>query len=380
MKPTTDQNQEINTTATASTPAKSDSVWIAFDMARRVTNRSVEEVRGWMNSGELASREENGVCKVLAAQLVALDKIKPRPLANKSKRSRKPRINNDAQVTKAVCTTPTGRLRPHPLSAAIYGCQHDPRLLESIKEKGVLSPLLVTPDGLVVSGGERLWAAQQADLAEVPVRIVPTTDETEIKLLVLEANVARDKTNEQRIREYNVCKEIEAAKAQTRQGTRNDLVQNFTPSVGKARDLAAAKVGWSGPTAQKGSRVLDAIEAHSAERQTAEGVRRVLNETSVDAAYKQIAALGWLDSASPKRSKEPGGYEYALATSTGPRHTPCPWKPTSASSPVRRSKLYSPAVPSDRWEKWRSEKPPKNQTARKPRRRASYRRKVAPPS
>ncbi len=62
--------------------------------------------------------------------------------------------------------------------------------------------------------------------------------------------------NEQKAREFQKLKEIEAERAKERQGTRNDLVENFPQcSEGKSRDLAAAKVGMSGKTAEKAAEV-----------------------------------------------------------------------------------------------------------------------------
>jgi ParB family chromosome partitioning protein len=44
-------------------------------------------------------------------------------------------------------------------------------LAESIRAQGVLQPLLITPDGLVVAGHRRLAAARMAGRDEVPVVI-----------------------------------------------------------------------------------------------------------------------------------------------------------------------------------------------------------------
>jgi hypothetical protein len=303
-----------NIPETTPPPGNSDSIWITLKDARVLTGRGKTTIRNWLFSHELPFRQQNGVCEVPKDKLMALHESKPR-LSEESKTSpqkkNRAKVSNDQQAgSNAHGTMPTGSLRAHPLSAEIYGIQHDTRLLESVQIMGILSPLLVTAEGVVVSGGERLWAANESGMAEVPVRILPTSDETEIKLKVLEANIARDKTNEQRIREYNVYKEIETAKAHTRQGTRTDLGQNFTlGEKGKARDIAAAKVGWSGPNAEKGSQVLDAIDecSNTDNTQAVKEVRDALNNKSVDAAYKQVVALGWLGDSSPaNRNKEDG--------------------------------------------------------------------------
>ena len=89
------------------------------------------------------------------------------------------------------------QLKPHPLSLKVYGEGEDlADLVESIRATGVLHPLIVTADYLVISGKRRLAAAKQIGLAQVPVIVSPLTDPLEIELAVLEANRAREKTNE----------------------------------------------------------------------------------------------------------------------------------------------------------------------------------------
>ena len=206
MKPTnpTTPDQPTLLGAELTTSTHSESTWITLKEARALTGRGKTTIRNWLQTGDLPSRKGEGETEVPHDMLMALHESKPHSSAKKSNRPFEP---HTAQSD--VSTMPTADLRPHPLSSQIYGVTHDSRLLESVKETGILSPLLVTANGMVVSGGERLWAARESGLAEVPVRLVPTLDETDIKLQVLAANIARDKTNEQRIREYQFYQEIE---------------------------------------------------------------------------------------------------------------------------------------------------------------------------
>lgn len=278
-----------------------DETWITIKDGCGLTSRQRTTIHGWINAGKLPSRAEGRALLVPKSQLLELHSNTP----IKSRETSQPLAPPERSARQnAQLTIPTKRLHAHPLSAEIYGEHHDPRLLASVKEQGIVSPLLVAADGItVVSGGERLWAAKEIGFEEVPVSILPACDEMEIRLKVLEANIARDKTNEQRCREYRAYKEIESALAQTRKGTRTDLVKNFTPGPGesgKARDLAADRVGWSGPTAEKGSQVLHAIEQRSKTEnmQVVEEVRNTLNVGSIDAAFKKIKSLGWIPGAS----------------------------------------------------------------------------------
>jgi ParB family chromosome partitioning protein len=71
-------------------------------------------------------------------------------------------------------------------------------LAESIREKGVLQPLLVRPLGdgryAIVAGERRYRAAKMAGLAEVPVRVLDLS-EKEARLLALMENLQREDLN-----------------------------------------------------------------------------------------------------------------------------------------------------------------------------------------
>ena len=71
-------------------------------------------------------------------------------------------------------------------------------LAESVREKGVLQPLLVRPLGdgryAIVAGERRYRAARMAGLSEVPVRVVELS-EKEARLLALVENLQRDDLN-----------------------------------------------------------------------------------------------------------------------------------------------------------------------------------------
>lgn len=206
-----------------------------------------------------------------------------------------------------------GSLQPHPLIAEIYGSldAEQDNLLESAREQGILTPLLVTPGGIVLAGAERLRVAQFLNMEHVPVRVLDLTDEAEIEQAVIESNVARRKTIEQRIREFRQLKRLEAGKAAKRQGTRTDLLENLPGSeAGSARDVAAAKVNWSGRTAEKGDRVLGVIEeraAAGANMHDVEELRDTLRHRSIDAAHQRALELGWIEDPAARRKAERSG-------------------------------------------------------------------------
>jgi hypothetical protein len=77
-------------------------------------------------------------------------------------------------------------------------------LAKSIRDNGVLEPLIISADGYIISGHRRLVAARMAGLEEVPCRIDPVRRDDDLDRfmsLLREHNRQRDKTPEERLRE-----------------------------------------------------------------------------------------------------------------------------------------------------------------------------------
>ena len=190
------------------------------------------------------------------------------------------------------------QLKRHPLSVATYGEEITPDLEKSVRENGIREPLLVTTENIVVSGNSRLTAGVRAGLKSVPVIRFGSGDPLDIEAAVLETNKQRIKNEEQKAREYDAWKRIETKRAHFRMGKKDEAgapVQNFAPDeMGTARDKAAVKVGNSAPTLEKSSKVVAVIDKLIGKNKTkkAEELRTLLNEKSVDAAFKLAKAQG----------------------------------------------------------------------------------------
>ncbi|MDT7910386.1 ParB/RepB/Spo0J family partition protein, partial [Thermus sp.] len=95
-----------------------------------------------------------------------------------------------------VVTVPLEALLPSPQPRRRF--ENLEALAESIREKGVLQPLLVRPLGdgryAIVAGERRYRAAKMAGLAEVPVRVLDLS-EKEARLLALVENLQREDLN-----------------------------------------------------------------------------------------------------------------------------------------------------------------------------------------
>ncbi len=108
-----------------------------------------------------------------------------------------------------VC--PVGLLRPAAVNGDIYRPvdPDDPdvrRLADTIAEHGILHPLIVTADHVILSGHRRFCAAKLAGLEAVPVLFdeIASTDEQFVQRLVV-ANTSREKTLDEVLRETVVC-------------------------------------------------------------------------------------------------------------------------------------------------------------------------------
>lgn len=198
--------------------------------------------------------------------------------------------------------TSTGRRRidqltPHPENVKIYGDLADSELVESIRQKGILNPLLITYDNRIISGHRRWDAAKVADLDEVPVVVFGSDDELDILEALIESNRQRTKTAEQVGREYSTLKRVYNER-ESKQGARADLgdsekihrtsVNVFT-EVRPTRK-AAESLGVSHVYANQAERVVTVIDEldEQGRKDEAQELRKTLNTGSVRKAYQTV--------------------------------------------------------------------------------------------
>jgi len=108
-------------------------------------------------------------------------------------------------------------LMPHPINNEIYKDSYDEDLYESIKAVGVQEPIVITSENVIISGHRRcnVCKALNIDIVTVIVRD-DLIDELDIEEAVLTYNKSREKTTEQKAREFKKFAEIEAARAADR--------------------------------------------------------------------------------------------------------------------------------------------------------------------
>jgi ParB-like chromosome segregation protein Spo0J len=168
-----------------------------------------------------------------------------------------------------------GELKPHPKNTEIYGDTETVEELpetfvKSVREKGVLEPLVITDGKQIISGHRRWLAAKHVGLDRVPVRKTTFDDDLTEREALVEFNRQREKTPGQVVNEFKEMLAIEQERAKDREkeagesaGKGSGNVSTPIGGTGKARDKAAEKVNAdvSGRTLEKGLDVKEKAES-----------------------------------------------------------------------------------------------------------------------
>ncbi len=188
-------------------------------------------------------------------------------------------------------------LRPHPMNVEIYGAEEaDPDLVDSIRRRGILDPLVIRDDNTILSGHRRCVAAKALGLDRVPVRVVTFDDRVDEEEALIEWNRQREKTFSQKMREAEILERIERDRAKARQvelaGTRPNGDPDLVPTLAQGReppvrDIVADKIGMSHGTFDKAKIVWQAAKA--GDEVAREQVKKIdTGETTVTAAVREI--------------------------------------------------------------------------------------------
>ena len=204
-----------------------------------------------------------------------------------------------------VSEASVSELDPHPKNQELYGdtTELDDTFVDSIRQKGVLEPLVITQDKRVISGHRRLRAAQEVGVDNVPVRVSEFDSELAEREALIEFNRQREKTPGQIVNEFEEMLAIERGRARERkeanlkEGDEQPRRGNVSTSdeEGKARDKAAEKVNAdvSGRTLEKGKTVKDKAESDDEPEEVREAAREAWDglqsgEESFNGAYTKV--------------------------------------------------------------------------------------------
>ncbi len=145
------------------------------------------------------------------------------------------------------------KITPSPENDAIYrpidiASADIQALASSIKERGLLEPIVVTADKYIISGHRRHAATKLAGLKEIYCRVLPIKRADDIDgfvRLLREHNRQREKTNAERLREEIVGTSEENAVAELHYYRREKAavgVSSLKPGLGRVRcEISAAK-------------------------------------------------------------------------------------------------------------------------------------------
>lgn len=96
------------------------------------------------------------------------------------------------------------QLRPHPSNPRGPVSDSDPGIAElaaSIREVGLLQPIVITPENVVIAGHRRLVAAHLAGVQTVPVIVRNVTPFEQLACMLIENLLRADLTPSQRLRD-----------------------------------------------------------------------------------------------------------------------------------------------------------------------------------
>jgi len=182
---------------------------------------------------------------------------------------------------------PVGGIKVRSRFRKDLGCIDD--LVESIRNNGLIQPIVVDRDGDLVAGERRLVAVQRLGWKTIPTVIVDLDDYERLRVEEDENTIRKDFTPSEAvaIRNARLARERERAK-ERQEATQfgSDGSGNFPePDKGDSRDKAAEGTGYSGRTLDKAAAVMEAAAADPALEPVVEEMDRT---GKVDPAYRKV--------------------------------------------------------------------------------------------
>lgn len=187
--------------------------------------------------------------------------------------------------TEVIMTIAVERLTPHPLSREIYG---DPftsanfnDLVSSIRLHGVLEPVIVTPELVILSVHRRVAAAVTAGLLAVPARSVEGLNEQAQAELIVVLNQHRKRLTSIMVREALTLERVDQETPGSHLiGTNAGSAPATSGNKQQIKSTLAIRVGL------KSRRMLE--QATSVLRSGNDALIALMDERTVTAAYRKL--------------------------------------------------------------------------------------------
>ena len=162
-------------------------------------------------------------------------------------------------------------------------------LVESIKNNGVLTPVLVRPDdegnNEMISGHRRLHAAKRAGLTVIPAIIKPMTND-EATIAMVDANCQREEILPSE-RAYSLKMKMDAMR---RQGARTDIGTSRTQCDKLSADIVGESFGLKARQVQKYIKLTDLLP----ELVSYVDIKRINVSTAYDIAHFDRQVQQWI--------------------------------------------------------------------------------------
>jgi ParB-like chromosome segregation protein Spo0J len=211
--------------------------------------KEIEEIEGgtWIVSPAVSKSNENA-----KARQDAFDTSMA--YAKSIKTATQPNIPLPKIVPSLVALlVPVTNLKAHPLSIKVYGAPTaSEELSRSVREVGVIQPIVIDEDNFILAGTSRHYAATQAGQSEIPA-VLFKGSAIEREWLVLESNRQRVKLASQIGREYLERFRLEGEFAKLRQQAGVPLQM---AEGGDSREKAAKAVNLGRTTAERLAKIV----------------------------------------------------------------------------------------------------------------------------
>jgi hypothetical protein len=162
----------------------------------------------------------------------------------------------------------------HPACLAVPEISDEDRekLERDIASKGLMEDIVLTSDGQLLDGRNRLMACYRGKIE--PRFTKTTSDPWEV---AFSKNIARRHLSTKQLAVFGLAwVDHEKQQAKKRQGTRTDIVETFPPSdTGKSRDKVGERVGTSGRSIDK----IATVAEHAPEK--------LKDDSTLEEAYKE---------------------------------------------------------------------------------------------
>lgn len=163
-------------------------------------------------------------------------------------------------------------LKPHKWNTTVYGTEQlGEDFISSIRNSGIKEAIVIKPDGTIISGHRRWYAAQELGIKEVPARIEEYATEIQEREAFIDYNRYREKNFTQKMSEAGFIEDTEKMKAKERQTDLAGTRPNTKPDLrgicpkgdkGRTRDKVATQAGLgSGRTYERAKPVWEAAKA-----------------------------------------------------------------------------------------------------------------------